>query len=121
MSRIARRNWALTAGYPDALPITGLLSSMRAYAGKPSFRLELREVTPAQAQQIVSSLDRGSVSVSDDYSFSYGGLVLRNIEVTEAEARKIAEGADPLDVLLGVSVSESGVRLTVVPDAEVFG
>lgn len=82
-------------------------------------RLELRGLSYGQFQRLIRELSQEQNSrhgFLGSVMYEFGGRgyhEMIGIEVTEDEARRIADGTDPLDVLL---LPAEGYRLTVVPD-----
>jgi hypothetical protein len=125
MSRIHRRDargdWALEVkrdypywrySHPPSSP----------FAPLPRYLLSV-QVTRGQMQQLPGSPGwerRGCPSWEYGYRPGYGYsrdelLTVKDIEVTEEEANRIANGVHPLDVLLP-AWPECGYRLVAVPD-----
>lgn len=94
------------------------MGSPFAYAGPPRYLLSM-DVTIDQMQELLRLVEgrhdpyRGYPSFIHHMTTSY--VRVTGIEVTEAEARRITQGADPLEVLLG-TFPECGYRLVAVPD-----
>lgn len=93
MTRISsRRGWTLTVTRED-------LRAMPA-PDRVTYRLDrLQADSAAQAQAVMSSGYRGCPAVT----WTCRGPELNGVEISEAEARQIAAGADPVRVILGSS------------------
>lgn len=112
MSRIHRRgeyrDWSLEAVRPEYY-----------YSLSPSFpvavryRLSVSVFSRDEAQQLIDAVtDRCCPSVRTGLG---SDIRIEGIEVTEAEARRITNGEDPVEVLLG-TFPDCGYRLVAVPD-----
>ena len=110
------RQWTLEVHRPDPLGLYGF-SGQWVVSGPVRYTLGMR-VTEVEAHQIVMSFNagetyRGSPSFHWDMAWSQS-VTVRDIEVTEAEARQITAGTDPYGVLFPVW-PKCGYRLVAVP------
>lgn len=107
--RIRFRNGCVLTAEVQAPPWTGMSTAWTS--GYPEFRLSGLRVTRDEAMQIMSGR-MGEVRVDCD---NHGCLTI-GTRLTEQEASRIADGADPVEVLTGCRRRPPRVYLVMVPE-----